>query len=97
MGRRPRARASRSRLDGALPGVVVTTNEQGQYRFARIFPEGSYTLDGARSVTGGLAQETICPARRTGRAHDVRLKGTGTVRVRVVDGANQPVANAFVR
>ena len=83
--------------NGALPDVVVSTDAGGAYRFARIFPEGAYTLTVRDPVTGGVAREQIYLRSRQDVAHDVRLKGRGAVRVRVVDGAGQPVTSAFVR
>ena len=82
---------------GALPDVTVTTNTQGQYKFAKIFPQGSYTVTASDPVTGGVAQETLYLRAAQDLQHDLRLKGRGTVRVTVVDGAGQPVQNAFVR
>ncbi|MEO8379455.1 MAG: carboxypeptidase regulatory-like domain-containing protein [Acidobacteriota bacterium] len=82
---------------GPLPEVTVSTNINGRFEFAKIFPGGNYTLTASDSVTGGLRRDnvTLTPAQDV--VHDIRLKGRGTVNVRVVDGANQPVTNAFVR
>ncbi|HEX6096863.1 MAG TPA: carboxypeptidase regulatory-like domain-containing protein [Thermoanaerobaculia bacterium] len=82
---------------GALPEVTVVTNAQGGYQFAKIFPQGSYTITATDAVTGGVAQESIYLRAAQDLQHDLRLKGRGTVRVTVVDGAGQPVQNAFVR
>jgi Big-like domain-containing protein/carboxypeptidase family protein/PA14 domain-containing protein len=84
-------------MDGPLSGVVVTTNADGHYRFAKVFPEGAYTQTVRDPITGGLAQQSIYLTAGQDAIHDVRLKGTGTVRVRVVDGSDQPVAQAFAR
>lgn len=83
--------------NGALPDVVVSTNAQGVYRFARILPEGSYTVTARDPVTGGLVQTWIALRRAQDARLDVRLKGRGRVLARVVDGADQPVSAAFVR
>src|SRR5262249_34722530 len=48
-------------------------------------------------VTGLVAQDWVALRAREDLVHDLRLKGRGTVRVRVVDGADQPVSDAFVR
>jgi protocatechuate 3,4-dioxygenase beta subunit len=82
---------------GALPDVTVVTDPQGNYKFAKIFPQGSYTITVSDPVTGGVAQEAIYLRAAQDLHHDLRLKGRGTVRVTVVDGAGQPVQNAFVR
>ncbi len=84
-------------MNGALPDVTVTTNDQGRYRFAKIFPAGSYTMTVRDPVSGGLAQETLFLVAAQDTTHNIRLKGRGTVRVRVVDGADHPVQTAFVR
>lgn len=96
-GTTPAGRGVEVTASGALPDVVVTTDEQGRYRFAKIFPEGSYSITARDPVTGGLAQEQIFLRANQDVSHDLRLKGRGTVRVRVVNGADQPVTNAFVR
>jgi hypothetical protein len=82
---------------GGLPDVAVETNDQGQYHFARIFPEGSYRLTLNDPVTGDKAQ--VREYLRAGQdlVQNIRLKGRGTVRVTVVDGADQPVASAYVK
>src|SRR5262249_55607759 len=82
---------------GILPDVVVHTDDLGHYRFAKIFPEGLYTMTVRDPITGGIAQESIYLRAAQDAAHDVRLEGRGTVRVRVVDGADQPVPSALVR
>jgi hypothetical protein len=85
------------RANGMLPDVIVRTNGESRYRFARIFPEGIYTLTVRDPVTGGLAQERIFLRAAQDLTHDFRLKGKGSVRARVVDGADQPVHDAAVR
>ncbi len=83
--------------NGPLPDVTVRTDEDSVYRFAKIFPAGLYTLTAGDPASGGTAQAKVY--LRTGQPaeHDFRLKGKGTVRVRVVDGADRPVLNALVR
>ena len=81
---------------GPLPDVMVTTNAEGRYAFAKIFPEGRYSLTVRDPVTGGVAQENIYINAAQDAVHDLRLKGRGTVRVRVVDGGGTPVDSAAV-
>ena len=82
---------------GPLPEVTVATDANGHFEFAKIFPEGSYSLTARDPVTGGLQRDTIYLKATQDVVHDIRLKGRGTVIVRVVNGAGQPVTNAFVR
>src|SRR5439155_23777098 len=69
----------------------------GEYHFAKIFPEGSYTLTVRDATSGGLARAQLFLRTGVNATHDFRLKGKGTVLVRVVEGSDQPVSNAFVR
>ncbi|HEX7149902.1 MAG TPA: carboxypeptidase regulatory-like domain-containing protein [Thermoanaerobaculia bacterium] len=82
---------------GPLPETTVTTDANGKYTFAKIFPEGSYTLTARDAVTGGLRRDSIYLRASQDVTHDLRLKGHGTVVVRVVDGGGNPVTKAFVR
>ncbi len=82
--------------NGPLPDVTVDTDAQGHYRFAKIFPEGTYTLTASDPVSGGVVRTQVFLRAGQDAALDLRLKGTGTVRVHVVDGAGQPVASALV-
>jgi hypothetical protein len=82
---------------GPLPDVTVTTDAAGHYQFAKIFPEGTYSLTARDAVTGGVQRETIYLRATQDVTKDLRLKARGTVRVRVVDGAGQPVTKAFLR
>ncbi|HEX2874243.1 MAG TPA: carboxypeptidase regulatory-like domain-containing protein [Polyangiaceae bacterium] len=82
---------------GLLPDVVVRTDASGHYRFAKIFPEGSYTLSVSDPITGGLARTGVYLRRAQDQLQHVRLLGRGTVLVRVVDANDAPVSNAFVR
>ncbi|HKY34350.1 MAG TPA: carboxypeptidase regulatory-like domain-containing protein [Polyangiaceae bacterium] len=83
--------------NGALPDVVVRTDAAGHYRFAKIFPEGSYVLTVSDPITGGVARSGVYLRRAQDQTQDVRLLGRGTVLVRVVDANDAPVSNAFVR
>jgi hypothetical protein len=83
--------------NGPLPDVTVETDAQGFYRFAKIFPEGLYTLTASDPVTGGVFRTQVYLRAGQDATENLRLKGTGTVTVHVVDGAGQPVASAFVK
>ena len=82
---------------GALPDVVVNTDAQGQYHFAKVFPQGSYTVTARDPISGGLARSSVYLRANEDLVQDVRLLGRGTVLVHVVDAADQPVDDAFVR
>jgi len=82
---------------GPLPEVTVRTDDAGNYAFAEIFPQGLYTITVADPVTGFVAREQLFLRVGEDVEHDFRLKGRGTVRVRVTDAAGVPVSNAFVK
>jgi hypothetical protein len=82
---------------GQIPDVVVTTNAAGRFRFAKIFPEGSYILTARDPITGGVARSGVHLRASQDLSNDIRLLGRGTVRVRVADASDAPVAKAFVR
>jgi len=83
---------------GPLPDVTVTTDAAGRYEFAKIFPEGNYTLTARDAASGGVHREQLSLRAGQDVTHNLRLKGRGTVRVKVVDGAGNPVTtNVLVR
>ena len=82
--------------NGPLPDVIVKTNAAGEYAFAKIFPQGNYTVTVLDPITGGLSRERIFLRTDEAVEHDFRLKGRGSVTVRVVDGADVPVEEAFI-
>jgi hypothetical protein len=83
---------------GPLPDVTVVTDGAGRYEFAKIFPEGNYTLTARDAVTGGVHREQLYLRAAQDITHDLRLKGRGTVRVKVVDGGGHAVTtNVLVR
>ena len=84
-------------VNGPLPDVTVKTNDESRYRFAEILPAGNWTFTVIDPQTSGLAQSKIVLQAGQAAVHDVRLKGQGTVRVRVVNGADEPVSVASVR
>ena len=83
--------------NGPLPDVTVTTDADSHFAFAKIFPEGTYTVTVRDPVSGGVVQEKIFLRAGQDMAHDFRLKGRGTVTVQVVDGSNLPVDSAYVK
>jgi len=83
--------------NGPLPDVTVFTDEAGHFRFARIFPAGNYTVTARDPRTGGQVRDRVALKATQDLRHDLRLKGTGTVRVRVVTVLDVPVTSAFVR
>lgn len=82
---------------GSLPDVTVTTNAAGEFHFAKIFPEGYYTLTARDPVSGGVSQDRVYLRAGQDVLHDLRLKGRGSVRVRVVNGNDEPVESAYVK
>ncbi|HEY6351400.1 MAG TPA: Ig-like domain-containing protein, partial [Candidatus Angelobacter sp.] len=82
--------------NGVLPDVTVSTDANGHFAFAKIFPEGNYTLTASDPVSGGVIRTNVFLRAAQDMVHDLRLKGKGTVTVQVVDGSNTPVDSAFV-
>lgn len=82
--------------NGPLPNVTVSTDATGTFKFAKIFPQGMYTLSAADPVSGGVMQMQVYLRASQDTTQNLRLKGTGTVNVTVVDGAGVPVGAAFV-
>jgi hypothetical protein len=83
--------------NGPLPEVTVITDAGSHFAFAKIFPEGTYTVTVRDPVSGGVVQEQIFLRAGQDMAHDFRLKGRGTVTVQVVDGSNLAVDSAYVK
>ena len=81
---------------GPLPDVTVSTNSSGFFKFAKIFPDGLYTLTASDPVSGGISQMKVFLHAGQDTTQDMRLKGTGTSNVTVVDGAGANVGAAFV-
>jgi Bacterial Ig-like domain/Carboxypeptidase regulatory-like domain len=82
--------------NGPLPNVTVSTDATGTFKFAKIFPQGMYTLSAADPVSGGVMQMQVYLRASQDTTQNLRLKGTGTVNVTVVDGAGVAVGAAFV-
>ncbi len=83
--------------NGMLPDVTVTTDAAGRFHFAKIFPEGRYTLTARDPVSGGTVRDEVYLHKDQDAQHDLRLKGRGTVRVTVLDAAGVAVTDAYVR
>ncbi len=83
--------------NGPLPDVTVNTDMQGHFAFARIFPQGSYTLTTSDPITGDVSRDRVFLQAGQDLAQNLRLKGKGKVVVTVVDGSGQPVSNASVK
>jgi len=82
--------------NGPLPNVTVSTDATGTFKFAKIFPQGLYTLSAADPVSGGVTEMNVYLNAGQNTTQNLRLLGTGTINVTVVDGAGVPVISAFV-
>ena len=82
--------------NGPLPNVTVSTDATGTFTFAKIFPQGMYTLSAADPVSGGVMQMQLYLLANQNTTQNLRLLGKGTINVTVVDGAGVPVGAAFV-
>ena len=82
-------------VNGPLPNVTVNTDANGNYKFAKILPAGQYTLTASDPVSGGVNLMKISLPVGLDMTQNLRLLGTGTVNVTVVDGAGAPVSSAF--
>lgn len=81
--------------NGPLPNVTVNTDANGFFKFAKIFPQGMYTVTAADPVSGGVTQMNVFLPAGQDTTQNLRLLGTGTINVSVVDGAGVPVQTAF--
>jgi PA14 domain/Concanavalin A-like lectin/glucanases superfamily/Bacterial Ig-like domain/Carboxypeptidase regulatory-like domain len=81
---------------GSLADATVRTDDAGHYEFAEVFPEGSYQLTASDTVTGSSNRVRISAQRNKDTIADIRLLGTGALRVRVVDGAGSPARTGSV-
>ncbi|MGH9459813.1 MAG: carboxypeptidase regulatory-like domain-containing protein, partial [Vicinamibacteria bacterium] len=79
-----------------FPDVTVTTDADGRFVFAKIFPAGTYLLSASDVVTGGVAERMVSLLADQSLTADLRLLGRGAVEVTVLDGAGDPVEEAFV-
>jgi hypothetical protein len=84
-------------MNGMLPDVTVRTNAEGHYAFAKIFPEGRYTLTARDPASGGVIQRPMYLRAGQNVEQDLTLKGRGTVRVTVADADGVAAGQAYVR
>jgi hypothetical protein len=82
--------------NGPLPNVTVVTDPTGTFTFAKIFPQGFYTLSAADPVSGGVTLTNLYLIAGQNFTQNLRLLGTGTINVTVVDGAGVPDQQAYV-
>ena len=83
-------------VNGPLPDVTVSTDADSHFVFARVLPQGNYSITARDSVTGGVVRESVYLRAGQDLQHDLRLLGRGTVRVKVVDALGAAVDRAFV-
>jgi hypothetical protein len=83
-------------VSGAGPDVTVSTNAQGAYAFAPIFPQGRYVLTASDPATGNVARETIFLLENQDLVRNLRLLGRSPVEVTVLKGDGTPIEEAFV-
>ncbi|MDX6694607.1 MAG: large repetitive protein [Blastocatellia bacterium] len=76
---------------GFLANVTARTDSNGHYEFAEVFAESSYEITATDSTTGYTNRVYIAVRKNEDAIADVRLLGTGGVRIHVVDGAGNPV------
>ncbi len=76
---------------GSLADVTVKTDEGGRYEFAEVFAAGSYYLTATDPATGQTNRIRVSVQKNQDLIADLRLRGTGALRVKVVDGAGEPV------
>jgi hypothetical protein len=81
---------------GSLADVTVRTDENGHYEFAEVFSAGGYSLTASDPVTGNVNRIGISVERNKDAVFDLRLLGSGTLRVQVLDGAGQPATGGTV-
>lgn len=86
-------------VTGPVPEVTVTTNSESHYAFARVLPAAGYQIkaEDPDPLRGGVAQETLYLGAGRDVTFNMRLKGRGSVNVRVQDGNGQPVTAGQVK
>lgn len=81
---------------GGLADATVRTDENGHYEFAEVFTDGNYVLTALDPVTGFSNRTRVALRYNQNTVVDLRLLGTGSLRVAVVDGAGVPVSSGTV-
>jgi protocatechuate 3,4-dioxygenase beta subunit len=81
---------------GALADATVRTDESGHYEFGEVFSAGGYALTATDPVTGNTNRIYVSVEKNKDAVFDLRLLGTGSLRVKVVDGGGQPVTSGSV-
>ncbi|HTG86769.1 MAG TPA: Ig-like domain-containing protein, partial [Pyrinomonadaceae bacterium] len=81
---------------GSLAPATVITDENGHYEFGEVFSAGSYALTATDPVSGNSNRIYISVEKNKDAVFDLRLLGTGTLRVQVLDGAGQPATGGSV-
>ncbi|HEY0173489.1 MAG TPA: carboxypeptidase regulatory-like domain-containing protein, partial [Pyrinomonadaceae bacterium] len=81
---------------GSLADVTVRTDETGHYEFAEVFSEGGYALTASDTETGLKNRAYISVRFNQDAVADIRLRGLGALRVRVVDGGGNPVSGGQI-
>src|SRR4029453_10220270 len=66
---------------GSLADATVRTDDNGNYEFAEVFSSGSYSLTATDPVTGNMNRMGVAVERNKDAVFDLRLLGTGTLRV----------------
>jgi uncharacterized GH25 family protein len=78
---------------GSLANVTVNTDANGHYEFAEVFAAGTYDLTATDPVTGASNRSRVSVQSNQDAVFDIRLLGTGGLRVHVVDGGGAIVQN----
>ncbi len=81
---------------GSLADITVRTDATGYYEFAEVFAEGGYSLT-ANDPNSGLSNRTSVYVRQNEEfIQNLRLLGRGRLKVKVIDGAGNPVPNGSI-
>ncbi|MBV8856458.1 MAG: carboxypeptidase regulatory-like domain-containing protein, partial [Acidobacteria bacterium] len=81
---------------GSLADATVRTDANGHYEFGEVFSAGAYRLTATDPVSGASNRINVAVQRNKDAVFDLRLLGTGSLRVKVVDGGGQPVQSGSV-
>jgi protocatechuate 3,4-dioxygenase beta subunit len=81
---------------GSLADAAVRTDENGHYEFGEVFSAGGYALTATDPTTGYTNRVGVSVQKNKDAVFDLRLLGTGNLKVKVVDGAGQPVTSGSV-